>query len=145
MARERHVAVIDGNNVAYEEPSRRGNPKLGNIRRMRDALEACGYRPLTIVDATLRHEIDDCEAMEKLLEDGEIRQAPAGTPADFFVLETAEHEGGIVVSNDIYRQWRKEHPWIAHRRVPFMIVDGHVEPYFGNLEPGFRPERPAEP
>lgn len=139
MATERRLAVVDGNNVAYDEPNRERDPKVANILRMHDALARLGYRPLTIVDATLRHEVDRPEELEKLLNDGAIRQAPAGTPADFFVLETAQREDGIVISNDIYRQWRHDRPWVAHRRVPFMIVDGQVELYLKDMDPAYAP------
>lgn len=140
MSRESRVAVVDGSNVANDEKSADRHPKLTSLVRMHEALERCGFRPITIVDATLRHDIDDREKLEKLLDAGSIRQAPAGTPADFFVLETAEREGGIVVSNDTYRQWREGRDWLEHRRVPFMVVDGNVELYWQGIAPDLRPE-----
>jgi hypothetical protein len=140
MSRGTPVAVVDGSNVAHDEQSESRRPKLSNLTRMHDTLVSCGFRPITIVDATLRHTIDDQEKLEKLIEAGSIRQAPAGTPADFFVLETAEREGGIIISNDTYRQWRDGRDWLDHRRVPFMVIDGNVELYWQSIAPELRPE-----
>ncbi|MFN2291363.1 MAG: NYN domain-containing protein [Anaerolineae bacterium] len=128
MAKE-DIAVVDGSNVAYAELSQQGEPKVSNLVAVGRALEAQGYRPIVIVDATLRHEVDDPEQLEGLLDKQEVRQAPAGTDADFFVLETAEQHHGLLVSNDEFEQFREEYPWITERRLPFMIVEGRAELY----------------
>src|SRR5512138_564529 len=117
------IAVVDGTNIAYEEPSRGGKPKVGNLIAVKKALEQRGYEPIIIVDASFRHEADDPEQLEALIDSLQVRQAPAGTQADYFVLETAEHKNAIVVSNDQYKQYREQYPWIDERRVPLMIID----------------------
>jgi hypothetical protein len=130
------VAVVDGNNVAYAEPTSNGSPRMSNLVAMRRALDDLGYKSLIIVDAALRHIIDDPNQLEALLDDKVIRQAPAQTDADYFVLELAEEMGGIVVSNDEFEEYRGQHPWISKRRVPFMIVNGHVELYEPQIKGG---------
>jgi len=125
----RRVAVVDGSNVAHEEETPHGRPKVSNLVAVRHALEAKGYQVVIIVDAAFRHEADDPEQLELLLKDQVVRQAPAGTDADYFVLETAEQEHGLVVSNDLFQRYRREYPWIDERRVPLMIIDGRVELY----------------
>lgn len=83
----------------------------------------------SFVDATLRHEIDDPEQLEALLDQGVVLQAPADTSADYFVLEVADEHGAIVVSNDQFDEFRAEYPWIEERRVPYMVVKGEVHLY----------------
>ena len=131
---QQDIVVVDGSNVAYAELSQRGEPRVSNLVAMTKALEGRGYRPIVIVDATLRHKVDDPDQLEGLLDDQVIRQAPAGTDADFFVLETAQEYNALVVSNDEFEQFREDYPWITERRVPFMIVEGQAELYEPKLE-----------
>ena len=133
MAEEREsgLAIVDGANVAHSSPSN-GEPRLSNIVAMRKALIDEGYDPVVIVDATLRHSIDDPEQLEALLESEEIRQAPAGTDADYFVLKIADENDAVVISNDLFEDYEDQYPWIEERRIPFMIVRGQVHLY----EPG---------
>lgn len=132
--KKRLVAVVDGANVAYAERSREGKPKVSNLTAMRAALDHYGLKPIIIVDAALRHEIDDLTQFESLIEKQIVRQAPAGVPADYFVLRTAEEEGGIVISNDTYREARERFSWIDGRRAPFMIVNGRIEIHRPSLD-----------
>ena len=59
-----------------------------------------GYDPIVIVDAALHHEVDDADQLEVLIRDQTIRQAPAGTDADRFILLTADEQDAVVISND---------------------------------------------
>ena len=112
------VAVVDGSNIAYTELSANGDPKVSNIVAVCRDLRDRGYRPVVIVDASLRHEIDDPDQLEALLDDQDVRQAPAGTQADYFVLEVADELGALVISNDGFDEYREQYPWIDERRVP---------------------------
>lgn len=127
-------AVIDGANVAHEETTQDGKPKLSNILAVREKLAALGYHTIVIVDAALYHSIDEPAHLNALIEKQVIRQAPAGTDADYFVLRTAADEHAIVVSNDRYKPYQQRFPWIRDRRQAFMIVEGDVELY-ENLDP----------
>ena len=120
------AAIVDGANVAYAERSEEGAPRVSNLVAMGEALTELGYDFLVIVDAALRHEVDDREHMEALLDDDPWRQAPAGTDADYFILEAAERFDAWVVSNDEFEGWEEDYPWIHERRVPFMIIRGEV-------------------
>ena len=121
--------IVDGANVAYAERSENGDPKVSNLVAMVQTLERKGYEPTVIVDASLRHEVDDPGQLEGLLEELQYRQAPAGTDADYFILETADRLEAYVISNDEFEGKREEYPWLYERRVPFMIVHGEVELY----------------
>jgi hypothetical protein len=133
MRRDKRFIVVDGANVAFESPSNGGKPRLCNILAVCRVLEDRGYEPIVIVDAALRHKIDDPEQLEALIEKKRILQAPAGTDADFFVLETANQQQACVVSNDTYKDRLDSFPWIRDRRVPVMFAAGDVQLYVENL------------
>jgi hypothetical protein len=126
--------VVDGANVAYAEKSHQGDPKVSNLVAMRSVLTAKGYDPLIIVDASLVYEVDDKEQLEALLDEQVIRQAPADTDADYFVLAMANELDAKIVSNDRFEAYRDQYGDVDERRVPFMIVDGNVELYGPALE-----------
>lgn len=132
MAKEK--IIVDGNNVAYEEKTSSGKPKIANLVAMNKQLEERGFEPLMLVDATLRHEIDDPEQLEALFDHQFIHQAPAGTEADYFILQLADEHDAAIVSNDRFDKYQKQHPWIDDRRVPFMIVNGEIQLHGPSLE-----------
>ena len=57
---------------------------------------------------------------------GEIRQAPAGTDADYFILAFARELDAVVVSNDRFRDREKAFPEAMERIIRYMIVEGEV-------------------
>lgn len=128
------VIVVDGANVAYEECDDDGHPKVHNILAVRRLLKERGYDPVVIVDASLKYKVDDEQRFESLIEEQIIRQVPAKTDADYFVLKTAEQHEAMIISNDQYKDYLPEFPWINERRVPLMIIKGEVELYEKQLE-----------
>ena len=112
--------------IAYAELSAKGEPKVSNIVAVCHELQALGYRPVVIADASLRHVVDDAAQLEGLMDEQDVRQAPSGTQADYFVLQVADDLGAPVVSNDGFDEYRERYPWIEERRVPLMIVGGEV-------------------
>jgi hypothetical protein len=123
------VVVIDGANVAYEERSGGGKPKLSNLLKVRRELEERGCEAVIIVDASLKYDIDDQEQLETLIRSQQIRQVPAGTDADFFIIQFAHELDALMVTNDRYRDYAERFPWIPERRLPYMIVKGEVVLY----------------
>lgn len=135
-------AVVDGANIAYIDKTKSGKPKVENLTAVRDTLRAMGFDLMIIVDASMRYEIDDAQQFERLVESEDVRQAPAGTDADYFVLAFAEERNAYVVSNDEFTEYRDRFPWIEKRRIPLMIVNGDVQlygPSFG--QPGASKEK----
>ncbi len=128
-ANGKKTVVIDGANVAYEERSAGGKPKLSNLLKVRRELEERGQEAVIIVDASLKYDIDDQTQMAALIESQHIRQVPAGTDADFFILEIADEHDARIVTNDRYRDYQSRYPWIESRRLPYMIVKGEVHLY----------------
>jgi hypothetical protein len=118
------TVIIDGSNVAHS--SEGDKAQLANIRVIRDKLVEEGYEPIIVTDAALRHQIDDESAFEAMVESGEIRQAPAGTDADYFILSFARELGAGVVSNDRFKDRVKAFPEIRDRVIRYMIINGEV-------------------
>ncbi len=127
-------AVVDAANVAHLERTDEGKPKVANISAVKTALEHQGIATIVIADASLVHSVDDSDQLEELIRNQDVRQVPAGTDADYFILKTAEQQNAVVVSNDRYRERRDEFPWIDDRRIPVMIVEGEVQFYEKEVE-----------
>jgi hypothetical protein len=121
---ESRVALIDGSNVAH---STEGDVvRLENIRLVAARLVEEGYAPVIVADAALRHQIDEKAAFEAMVEEGRIRQAPAGTDADFFILSFARELDAVVVSNDRFKDRLEAFPEARDQVIRFMIVNDEV-------------------
>jgi hypothetical protein len=126
MAEERaesRVAIVDGSNVAH---SSEGRARLQNITLVCEKLQEEGFDPVVVADAALRHQIDDEQAYEAMVDDGRIRQAPAGTDADYFILSFARELDAAVVSNDRFKDRLAAFPEARERVIRYMIVNGEV-------------------
>ncbi len=122
--RARTTVVVDGSNVAHSSVGERA--RLANLTAVCDKLRGEGYEPLVLVDAALRHQIDDRASYERLVESGAIRQAPAGTDADYFSLAFARELDASIVSNDRFRDRAKAFPDAAQRLIKYMDLKGEV-------------------
>ena len=118
------LVLVDGSNVAHSSEGEQA--LLSNITLVCDKLREEGYEPLVLVDAALRHQIDDRKTYEQLVESGAIRQAPAGTDADYFILAFARELDASIVSNDRFRDRQKAFPEAAKRLIRYMVVKGEV-------------------
>lgn len=121
---EKHLAIVDASNVAHS--SEGDQALLENIRLVCSKLVEEGYQPIVVADAALRHQIDDVHAFEELVENGKIRQAPAGTDADYFILAFARELDAAVVSNDRFKDRQSAFPEARDRAIRYMIVNGEV-------------------
>jgi hypothetical protein len=118
------VVLVDGSNVAHSSEGEQ--PSLADIVAVCDKLRGEGYEPVVVVDAALRHQIDDRAGYERLVDEGHIRQAPAGTDADYFILSFARELDASIVSNDRFRDRQKVFPEAARRLIRYMVVKGEV-------------------
>ena len=116
--------IVDASNVAHstEKPSAR----LANVKLVRDRLTEDGLTPILVADAALRHQIDDAGGYEELVKAGEIKQAPAGTDADYFILSFARELDAAVLSNDRFKDRIASFPEVKDRIIRYMIVAGEV-------------------
>ena len=122
--RPRRVALIDASNVAHATEGERA--RLQNLFLVRDKLREEGMEPVLVADAALRHQIDDEPGLERLVESGELRQAPAGTDADYFIVRFADEMDAAIVTNDRFRDLSKAFPDARDRVIRYMIVNGEV-------------------
>jgi hypothetical protein len=121
---ESGTVIVDGSNVAHAGESERAS--LLAIKLVCDKLVDEGYKPVIVVDAALRHQIDDKPGYEEMVDEGNIRQAPAGTDADYFILSFARELDAAIVSNDRFRDLEKSFPEARERVIRFMIVNDEV-------------------
>ncbi|HEX8285370.1 MAG TPA: hypothetical protein VF588_18590 [Pyrinomonadaceae bacterium] len=128
-ANGKKMVVIDGANVAYEERSAGGKPKFSNLLKVRRELEEKGFEAVILVDASLKYDIDDQEQLENLIRSQQVRQVPAGTDADFFIIQFSQELDALIVTNDRYKDYADQYPWVQERRLPYMIVKGEVVLY----------------
>lgn len=116
--------LVDGSNVAHS--SEGGQARLANLLAVREKLREEGLDSVIVADAALRHQIDDADGYERLVEGGVVRQAPAGTDADYFILSFADELDASVVSNDRFRDRIGSFPDVRKRIIKYMIVEGEV-------------------
>jgi hypothetical protein len=118
------LVLVDGSNVAHS--SEGDQAELANIIAVCEKLREEGYEAVVVVDAALRHQIDDRATYERMVDEGTIRQAPAGTDADYFILSFARELEASIVSNDRFRDRQKAFPEAAKRLIRYMVVKGEV-------------------
>lgn len=119
-----NIAIVDGSNVAHS--SEGGVVRLENIRLVCEKLAEQGYEPVIVVDAALRHQIDEKDEYERLVDIGSIKQAPAGTDADYFILSFARELDASVVSNDRFKDRLDAFPEARECVIRYMIVNEEV-------------------
>ena len=118
------IVLVDGSNVAHSTEGEKA--QLANIIAVREKMTEEGFDPVIVVDAALRHQIDDHAGYEQLVDSGIVRQAPAGTDADYFILSFAREFDARVVSNDRFRDLASGFPEIVESVIRFMVVEGEV-------------------
>jgi hypothetical protein len=132
--------VVDGSNIATEG---RSTPSLEQLdQAVRQYLsENPDSRVTVVVDASFGHRIDPSErpAFEEAVAHGEIVSPPAGAigRGDAFLLRVAERTGARVLSNDSFREFHVEHPWLFDDD---RLVGGTPVPGVGWI---FSPRRPV--
>jgi hypothetical protein len=118
------LVIVDGSNVAHATEGEK--PRLRNIQLMQEKLREDGLEPVVVADAALRHQIDDERQYEQLVDRGVIKQAPAGTDADYFILNFARELDASIVSNYRFKDSLGNFPELKRRLIRFMIVHGEV-------------------
>lgn len=129
--RDRKV-VIDGSNVAHNS---NGNtkpiPHISNIISMVNYLKSKGFTEITVInDASLKHKIADADKLAELQNIAELLEAPKENPADPFIIQYVKRNHCLLVSNDTFREWKYQDPWIAENidfyRLAFIIKDENI-------------------
>jgi len=110
--------LVDGSNMMYEN----GRPSLDRLRGVVAALRMectssgrSDVEVVVFVDASTRHSMTaaDRSMFDRDLLEGAYFMTPAGVEADAFILSEAEHRNAIILSNDLFRDYRARYSWIA--------------------------------
>ncbi|MHA1815894.1 MAG: NYN domain-containing protein [Candidatus Heimdallarchaeaceae archaeon] len=119
--------ILDGSNIAWEEKNSLDKPKISNIENMINRLSKVNFNKIiTVADAALRYQIDNQKRLDKLVKEGAMKMLPARVDGDKFILRIAEEESAMIVSNDMFKEFREMKTWIDQRRIPYTILDSEV-------------------
>lgn len=119
------VLLINGNNV-LKHNTLNSKGTLENLIKVLNVCEKQRIKPIVIVSARTRYAIDDPTGYDDLVKKGIIYETLAGSDPDLYILETAQKLNVKILSNDLFRQYKKHYPKAFHRRVGFMIVHDEV-------------------
>ena len=127
--------LVDGNNVVRQ--SQRYGWRV--LKTLLDWLNANNVDHFLYFDASIRYvmkeEMDETGRAfidAQLQDEGRVTICPARDEADKFILSRANKEGNHIISDDGYRQWEAQYPWInamnetGNRRVHKFSVEGDV-------------------
>ncbi|MHA1592703.1 MAG: NYN domain-containing protein [Candidatus Heimdallarchaeaceae archaeon] len=119
--------ILDGSNIAWEEKNSLDKPKISNIENMINRLSKVNFNKIiTVADAALRYQIDNQKRLDKLVKEGAMKMLPARVDGDKFILRLAEEENAMIVSNDMFKEFREMKTWIDQRRIPYTILENEV-------------------
>lgn len=117
---ERSAAVIDLSNMAWTARHRASDAplSLSHLPALVMALRSFGVGAVhAVADANLPHIASDWEVWSAWTSRDAhvtVEVVPGGTTADDVLLTRAEERGCLVVSNDMFRSWRRTRPWRRH-------------------------------
>jgi len=79
-----------------------------------------------VIDASLRHHVDDQAKLEWLIKKEAVIQMPPGHPSDQLILELADETEAAVLSNDwkMRKDFAARYPWVRdeHRFLKYVLV-----------------------
>lgn len=112
--------IIDGLNIVYT-CAREQPPSLGVLLLLLNALRDSKINFICIFDASTRHKLeregepDSKEIYKKLLyrRPTVFSEVPGGTCADDYILNDANDKDLPVISNDRFRDYAKQFPWVS--------------------------------
>ena len=124
--------VIDGSNVI-----RAGNScGVVGLQALLRNLQSKGVRCHVLFDANVIHVVgeefgsDQAQILQRMIDEsaGMLSCVPGGSRADEYILLRANTDGLHILSNDQYRDYQSQYPWIAEeRRVhKFVFTNGRL-------------------
>ena len=124
----REKLPVDLSNILFEDININGKLKVENIRVVNNTLLDENYDPFLIIDAYLRHLMNDEQEYEELIKEKIIYQAPAGRKADPFFLKIAKAFKSKFLTNDLCKEYYEEYgrDWIIENRKTFMFIEGKL-------------------
>jgi hypothetical protein len=118
--------VVDGSNVA-RAGLKDGQGSAEQLINVYNSLKKYyGFDGIVIlIGAGLRHHTPDFEKLKPYIDNNVVREAPAGTSDDFYIIQFALDNDMLILTNDMYRDFKEKHlelkGQIDMRRVTFMI------------------------
>ena len=88
-------------------------------------------------DASAESNIEKAETPKEfdlLSKKGIIKVMPAKVKADGFILQLSESENLMILSNDLFKEFRIKHDWVDSKRIPYSILHGnfYLHPLYQN-------------
>lgn len=141
---EMNVIAVDGSNALYGGGTS-DTPKVRNLKLVIEKLKEAGYKPVVFVDASRKYDVDNRNAYFQMRRVDKLREVPAGSPADCWILQYATRTGCKVISNDRFQNWAEKFPIVEkqERFVRFMVNDDGVD--FWTAEGEFLPRKISPP
>lgn len=121
--------VMDGANIAFGDKSSNDKAKLSNIINLKKKLESFGINRYKIIcDKSLYYKIDKKEKYNQYIQNEEITETPAGTEADYYILQYALSKNAFIISNDRFKEFYNAfgENWIKEKRITFAFIDQEV-------------------
>jgi hypothetical protein len=121
--------AIDGSNVCFVDGSNPGRFELDRLERLRSQIlgmaTGIDLNIRIFVDATLPGSLSaqENERLDRMRERDEAERAPAKQAADTFLLAWADRNNAIVISNDLFREYWTQYPWLKSHK-PTRRVSG---------------------
>lgn len=110
---------IDGSNLCAVDSAPKATFRLERlVVAMKDVKTAVPSGEIRVfVDANLRWKLslNEKSELETLIRSGQVEQVPAGITADDYILEWANRNSAVVISNDQFKGYHSTYPWIAQR------------------------------
>lgn len=120
-----NTIIVDGSNVAWDEPTPNNKASLENLLDCINELKKAGFAKITvIVDAALRYQVEDTKKFDKAAKQGYFKVLPAKVSGDLFILRLSQETEAMILTNDLFKEFRENFPFIDERRVPFSFLDG---------------------
>lgn len=121
------TVIVDGSNVAWEKPDSSGRADLANIDKAVESLKQAGFKEIIVIaDAALRYQVSNKEEFDRAAKKGKIHVMPAKVSADHFILRLAKERNAMILTNDLFREFRDQQEDIDNKRIPFTIFKGRV-------------------
>jgi len=122
----REIAV-DGSNALFGGGTS-VKPVVRNLELVIGELKKAGWKPVVFVDASRKYDVDDPARLKAMIALALVREVPARTPADYWVLDYATKRGCRVLSNDRFEDWKGKFGVVGERErfVRFMVNGGEV-------------------
>ncbi|BCM93266.1 hypothetical protein IAD21_05155 [Abditibacteriota bacterium] len=119
-------ALVDASNVVRSTKNRYGKGELRNLLGMITELRRLSFFPIELIaDASLRHNVDQINAYNEMINRGEVEVVTPGTEADEVLVRKFRSGGGYVITNDTKFHF-KVSPDLAPPSLSFRVSGGLV-------------------